>query len=795
MAAPAFLFLAAVALSPPAVDRQEPSWGPWQVVGPFDHPEGSTDNRPAHGPEATLRNMAHGAPWGGLADTYRGPDRRDLRWWPLLADEAEGALAADVGAIDFLQVFPCPTGLAPAVWSDRAAAYLYRTLEVAARCELDLVFGSDDGLRVWLDGELALDRNLARAVGLGDDRLRRGLAPGLHHLLVKVNNGGGAWAFRMAEYHRPAQDAINAAIDRGAAYLLSSQLLDGSWGEYQPQYRNGETALVAYTLLKSGVPPRHPALLRAFAYLREEPPAQTYAIACQMMALAAAHDPDYTPWMEELLIDLASWQDRMRGAWAYPEGELDLSNTQYAALGLRAAEAVGLAVPDKVWQRLLEGVFDHQERMERVPAVPGALGESGGRMPEAGFAYRRLNPKQPTGSMTVAGVATLEICRQGLGGAVGPPQLQQIEQAQRLGLNWLAARFSVRGNPAGGGFHHYYLYGLERAGSLLGTELIGEREWYWEGAGVLLAGQRGDGAWVDEWGALPETTTCYALLFLKRATAAATTGEGRSRSRAVRSREQDGPPRLVVVPGEPCAFYVEDVAEARAVLAEAEIAEVIYRVRRPGGEWEEVGRGLARGDGSLAPARYPVRHSFAQPGAWEVQAVARTAEGAELASGVVAFELEQGVEQAKLRYAGDAARNLLLRVRPEAVASSGNAGAAVDGLWGTAWLCDAQDAAPEFEIRLKRGVRASHLLLGHARTRPRERANNPRPTRVEILLNRDTEPLVVEVDPDPQAKTVIDLGKARSVARVRLRIVEVADGTLGAAAVGFGEVELQDAGR
>jgi hypothetical protein len=786
------LFLAGFALAlAPLAPAQQAEWGPWQVIGPFDHSKGSADNSPSHAPESALSRMEADEPWEELAEIHRGKEKREVRWWPLLAAGHEAERRVDVGKVDFLQVFPRPADAQD--WSENAVAYLYRTVTVSGSRRLDLNLGSDDGLRVWFDGELVLDSNTARGVNLRDDRLLLQVEPGLHHLLVKVNNGGGAWGFRMAEYSRPAQDAINAAIERGVEFLLSRQMIDGSWGEYQPQYRNGETALVAYTLLKSGLPPRHPAVLRAFAYLREEPPTRTYSIGCQMMALAAAKDPDYDEWIEELAVDLASWQDRMRGAWAYPEGELDLSNTQYAALGLRAAEQVGLEVPDRVWSRLLDGVLDHQDRIDKVDAVPGAKAVSGSRMPVAGFAYRRGNPKSPTGSMTVAGLATLEVCRQALDPGPDSALAKKITKAQDLALNWLARHFIVRGNPGRTGHHHYYLYGLERAGSLLGTETVGVHEWYWEGAEVLLEQQRENGSWVDEWGARPETITCYALLFLKRATAAATTGEGKSASRSVRSPAGSGPLSLVVIPGEPTVLFVEKVELPEG---SEPLDEVRYRVRRPGEPWEEVAAGRVRkGADPMAPSRYSARHSFPSPGIWEVQALADGPDGAELASGVATFELEVGVLQASLRYAADAGRNRLPRARPEVTASSGNGNAAADNLYGSAWVCAREDAAPTLSFKLKRGVRTKRIQFTHRETRPVGDTGYARPARVELRINRDSEPILLDIDPRTMHKTVYELEEPRTISRLEVRVVAVGGGELGEAPVGFAEIELHPPAR
>ena len=80
------------------------------------------------------------------------------------------------------------------------------------------------------------------------------------------------------------------------------------------------------------------------------------------------------------------------------------------------------------------------------------------------------------------------------------------------GMQWINKNFLVTDNPGRPGkWHYYYLYGLERAGMLFGTETIGDHKWYREGAEQLLSAQSGGG-----WGNVVDT--CFAILFLRRAT-------------------------------------------------------------------------------------------------------------------------------------------------------------------------------------------------------------------------------------------------------------------------------------
>jgi hypothetical protein len=91
------------------------------------------------------------------------------------------------------------------------------------------------------------------------------------------------------------------------------------------------------------------------------------------------------------------------------------------------------------------------------------------------------------------------------------------DKAMNDGFAWLDHNWDVTKNPNYGTWHYYYLYGLERAGILGGRQMIGGHDWYREGGELLLAQQRGS-MWDDANGDGAEVSTCFALLFLTRAT-------------------------------------------------------------------------------------------------------------------------------------------------------------------------------------------------------------------------------------------------------------------------------------
>ncbi len=129
--------------------------------------------------------------------------------------------------------------------------------------------------------------------------------------------------------------------------------------------------------------------------------------------------------------------------------------------------------------------------------------------------------------MTTAGIASLAIIKERLldGGVLQTEERKRIDAALRDGVGWFSSNFAVERNPGNPSWHYYYLYGLERAGDLLGLRYMGKHDWYREGAEWLIKAQQAGGSWPAQGGKDPNAhgeteliRTCFALLFLKRAT-------------------------------------------------------------------------------------------------------------------------------------------------------------------------------------------------------------------------------------------------------------------------------------
>lgn len=313
-------------------------------------------------------------------------------------------------------------------------------------------------------------------------------------------------------YAEITAEEVREAIDRGVAYLEREQNDNGSWPD-PPGYPGGITALCTLALLNCGVTADDPHVQSALNFLRKLEPTVTYATALQTMVFAAAEPKTNLPLIRRNAQWLAANQKdgAMLGAWGYPQADGDNSNSQFALLALHEAERVGVEINDRVWKRALDYWRNCQN-------------------PNGSWGYKPNTPG--SGSMTCAGIAAMVIASDRLnkgdaqadGDQVTCCGEQQDNGPVERGLNWLGDKFSVNVNPGGTsaqGWLLYYLYGLERAGRLTNRRLIGEHDWYREGAEVLITSElhndlsgywKGSGHAEDN----PHIATSLALLFLAK---------------------------------------------------------------------------------------------------------------------------------------------------------------------------------------------------------------------------------------------------------------------------------------
>ncbi len=80
-----------------------------------------------------------------------------------------------------------------------SANYLFRTIESQTPQVLSLSLGSDDGIKLWVNGREVLSKKVGRNVAAaGQETATIQLATGLNEVLMKIVNGGGATGFYFA---------------------------------------------------------------------------------------------------------------------------------------------------------------------------------------------------------------------------------------------------------------------------------------------------------------------------------------------------------------------------------------------------------------------------------------------------------------------------------------------------------------------------------------------------------------------------------------------------------------------
>ena len=307
---------------------------------------------------------------------------------------------------------------------------------------------------------------------------------------------------------------VLTAIERAQKLIVSEQSGDGTFAPQGERYRVGVTSLALLALISSGMTVQDAPVQKALQYLRSLPagqPALTYELSMAIMALTAINDPardgGRISYMASRLEALQVRNGESAGLWSYssPRGG-DRSNGQFAVLGLRDAAKMGYPVDRRTWELIKR----HWE-----------LGQN----PDGGWGYTNRDGTS-TGSMTVAGVATLRICETMLrddkqlnadGTPICCPEPEKNTPLDR-GIRWIADRFTVGHNPNGKGWNLYYLYGLERAGRLNGLRFFGEHDWYRAGARSLVDRQsiRGTVQGANGYEAKPVVGTSLALLFLSK---------------------------------------------------------------------------------------------------------------------------------------------------------------------------------------------------------------------------------------------------------------------------------------
>lgn len=286
-------------------------------------------------------------------------------------------------------------------------------------------------------------------------------------------------------------EQLDDAIRRMQAHLLSLQ--DPATGGFDRDHPKGtsqyggESALVTYALLRSGMSAQQPRMQAAVAHLKKVQMGGTYAISLRTHCWAALSD-DYRP----LMAQDARWLARAQVDGLFDYGfrtgpRFDHSVTQYGLLGLWESAKRQGPNAGRVWQQAAQHFIAVQN-------------------PDGGWGYTDGSASTP--SMTAAGLTALLIAQENLYRTYSKPPTS-MTLAIDAAVAWLDHHSSANGVTVNDGM--YYLVSIERAALANGIRIIGGRDWFQSGAQSILDRESGTGSLGGS-----KVDTAFALMFLSR---------------------------------------------------------------------------------------------------------------------------------------------------------------------------------------------------------------------------------------------------------------------------------------
>ncbi|HXG63321.1 MAG TPA: prenyltransferase/squalene oxidase repeat-containing protein [Planctomycetota bacterium] len=435
---------------------------------------------------------------------------------------------------------------APEAWRSRllAEAALAGLLERTHRPGgTDLAERVGAALRAGSQKEAMVGRVLERLPARGRQRRLLGLGGLAAAALLAL--GAGLFRMRAPESvpspvpaavkvgapSRPSDPKVEEAVRRAVGYLLEARVPHGPWNGPVPA-----EDLVLLALRQGGVPETHPRFRELLEVALSRPLERTYTVSLHAVLLRELDPAKYRERLEACAQFLVDNQCE-NGQWAYGRptplaggaipkaaasgpGAGNNSCSLFAAMGLRACAEAGVRLPRETIVRARDWW-----RASRRPDRDTRFGQG-----RSGWCYSREEKEHhPYGSMTAGGLAAL-ITLNHLAG-----DDWRKDPAVQEALRWLTYHYTVLENygpvedlmareilsdtPSPMTEYYYYLWALERAATLSGTERFGEHDWYAEGTRELLAAQRADGSWYSGVRRCnPVWDTCYGILFLTRST-------------------------------------------------------------------------------------------------------------------------------------------------------------------------------------------------------------------------------------------------------------------------------------
>lgn len=352
--------------------------------------------------------------------------------------------------------------------------------------------------RVWLTEYLSRAPADADAVKIANETLgeidgallKRGIGRKLRRKMSSVLRGEGPFG-------RPPH--IQAAVDKGVAWLYAQRNNETHWEKDQPNHRNygGYTALVVYALLMADEEPKlNGDLSRSLHFMMNTDMKGTYSLCFRIHAWEVL--PRRERYQQILMQDVMQlrkgatrvgfWGYTMSGKDVKPKSRLDVSTTLAGGLGLWIGEEVGGITPKKTyWERVARGLIEYQ-------------------LDDNGWCYNPATGTQSQGAMTAGALALLYASYPHLGAVTKA----KADEAIARGVQWMDENFDPTKNVNRNVFKYYYFAAVQHAGLFAERRNFRQIDWYESITDHLVKTQSPQGTW----GSVEDTA--FAIAFLCR---------------------------------------------------------------------------------------------------------------------------------------------------------------------------------------------------------------------------------------------------------------------------------------
>ena len=214
-----------------AESKGVPSFSSWHLIGPFTAGDFNQAHDKDFGPETKI-DLA--APIGKLSWQAK----------PDLVDDKVHAL----------------TGV-------NAATYLYRTVTVEAAQTIGLSLGSDDGYKIWLNGELIDNQRVQRGVAKDQNKVDIRLKSGENQILFKITQGAGGYGFyfRAGASGPPAEILAILKTATGDRNDAQAKQVRDYFAKFAPELKAARTAIKSLEDKKKAIEATRPRTLMTVA--------------------------------------------------------------------------------------------------------------------------------------------------------------------------------------------------------------------------------------------------------------------------------------------------------------------------------------------------------------------------------------------------------------------------------------------------------------------------------------------------------------------------------------------------